>query len=424
MNYQRLIESGVDQWNQWRQQNPHQYPDLRGIDLTNSYLFEINLMGSDLRGADFRRACLIGANLSQADLSGANLGGAYLSQANFREANLSNANLIDAHMAKADLLKAILVGTCLEPAGQAVALSTQASTPQSSTSNRNNGPKPIGQVAPDSGRLEEKHKEIYLERQQLEVQACQLQALEQPAPSLAFNGNQAAVGSQRLVEKPFAEEYFVSDRTLVASKQAKESIARSLVWTAKVWSPALIEQCHYKLCDYYIGPMATLILDDIITTKQPQTKHQFIELVAAHIPVPQDALSFQHRFVQQSPPSPAPLPSWSPASPSASLPEPSSKPLSKPPSKLPPKPQAAPRPQAQPLAHQPDRLISVSSLTQTCLERCRQQLSEYYIVPMAQMLIDDVIAMHHPKTNRQFVQLVADHLPPDQVESFSRKVLF
>ena len=128
-NYQRLIESGVDQWNQWRHQNPNQYLDLRGIDLTNSYLFEINLMGSDLRGADFRRACLIGANLSQANLSGANLGGAYLSQANFREANLSNANLIDAHMANVDLLEAILVGTCLEPGKQTVAKLTHSSAP-------------------------------------------------------------------------------------------------------------------------------------------------------------------------------------------------------------------------------------------------------------------------------------------------------
>ena len=116
MNYQALIESGVNQWNQWRSQHPNQWPDLSGLDLRQLYLFEVNLMGSNLSGVDFRRACLIGANLSQANLSGANLGGAYLNEASLREANLSNANLTDAQMDNVDLLRANLSGTCLAPA--------------------------------------------------------------------------------------------------------------------------------------------------------------------------------------------------------------------------------------------------------------------------------------------------------------------
>jgi len=119
MNYQVLIESGVNQWNQWRSQHPNQWPDLSGLDLRQLYLFEVNLMGSNLSGVDLRRACLIGANLSQANLSGANLSGAYLNDASLREANLSNANLTDAQMDNVDLLRANLAGTCLAPAKNA-----------------------------------------------------------------------------------------------------------------------------------------------------------------------------------------------------------------------------------------------------------------------------------------------------------------
>ena len=128
MNYQALIEYGVDQWNQWRIEHPQLRPDLSGVDLSQDYLFEANLSGTNLRGANLSRACLIGANLSRANLSGANLRGAYLSRANLlyanlrqaqlmgaslRETNLSNADLFEAEIVDADLALANLTGTCL-----------------------------------------------------------------------------------------------------------------------------------------------------------------------------------------------------------------------------------------------------------------------------------------------------------------------
>ena len=408
-NYQRLIESGVDQWNQWRHQNPNQYLDLRGIDLTNSYLFEINLMGSDLRGADFRRACLIGANLSQANLSGANLGGAYLSQANFREANLSNANLIDAHMANVDLLEAILVGTCLEPVKQTVAKLTHSSAPISQTALA-----PTSQIAAQPDSLEENQKGIYPEKQQHKEQPCQSNHPEQ----LTLNSlaSQAQPLPHWSIKKSLSQSHTSGEHTPIATaKQTEASTAQSKVWISKVWSPALLEQCHNKLCDYYIGPMVTLILDDIVTIKRPSTKRQFIELVAAHIPVTQEALSFRHRFSTNSSSSHL----STPPSNSISTPLSNSRTSSYRQQAI-QNSQASSKDQHHP---QPARLISISALTQTCIEKCRQQLADYYIAPMAHMLIDDVIATHQPKTNRQFIKLITDHLPSDQVESFSQKVL-
>ena len=418
MNYQRLIESGVAQWNQWRSQHPHQFPDLRGINLTHSYLFEINLMGSDLRGVDLRRACLIGANLSRANLSGANLGGAYLSEANLREANLSNANLIDTQMANVDLLRANLVGTCLEQVKNTLSQLGQSPNPLSghailSKSYQANDP---GLMAPESP----------------ESQTLLPQTTVQP-----------------LIQAPQFSEH-----TQVAFKQAEASIARveegtSQIWTSKVWSPALVERCQRKLCDYYIGPMATLILDDIITIQQPKNLHQLIMLVAARIPDPQDSLRFQNSFSQaaskpsstpmpksisrsisksSSTPIPKPKPATpakpisqpqaSPSTPPASTP-PASTSASVPPASTPPPSTAFPQASPQIPAAQPSR----SALPQSCIDKCREQLAEFFIAPMAQMLIEDVIEMHNPTTARQFVQLIAEHLPPEDVERFSRQVL-
>ncbi|MEO0707362.1 MAG: pentapeptide repeat-containing protein [Cyanobacteria bacterium J06649_5] len=374
MNYQNLLESGVAQWNQWRSQHPHKMPDLRGINLTHSYLFEINLMGSDLRGVDLRRACLIGANLSQANLSGANLGGAYLSEANLRNANLRNANLIDTQMANVDLSQANLVGTCLEQVKQTLSQVSQAYPTQAPNF-----------TTPDS-----------LEPKTL-------------LPPTAV---------QHLSQAPR-----FSEQTQVAYKQAnatgsKANTADSKVWTAnaettqgwaaKVWSPDIIKRCQHKLCDYYIGPMATLILNEIITHQRPQTLTQFIALVADRLPDPQDALRFKNSFSHA-----ASNHTHSPT------PSPQKRLQDKPPQK--PQVQPSKGHQASPKASLPQH--RPPALSPTCIAKCRQQLSEYYIAPMAQMLIDDVLALHQPTSNHRFVQLVADHLPPEEVENFSRQVL-
>lgn len=114
MNYQYLTKGGVDRWNQWREDHPDLFPNLSGENLSNHYLFEVNLSGMNLKGIDLSRACLIGANLSWADLSDANLMGAYLSQANLSSANLRNANLLGASLGQANLSHADLSNTQID----------------------------------------------------------------------------------------------------------------------------------------------------------------------------------------------------------------------------------------------------------------------------------------------------------------------
>jgi TIR domain/Pentapeptide repeats (8 copies) len=82
----KIIEQGVNAWNEWRRKNPETEPDLSGADL-----FLANLRGADLLLAD-----LSGANLSIADLISANL-----SYANLFNANLSGANLVGANLSNA-----------------------------------------------------------------------------------------------------------------------------------------------------------------------------------------------------------------------------------------------------------------------------------------------------------------------------------
>ncbi len=383
VNYQSLIESGVAQWNQWRKQHPHQLPDLRGINLTHSYLFEIDLMGSDLRGVDLRRACLIGANLSRANLSGANLRGAYLSEANLREADLSHANLIDTQMANVDLSQANLVGTCLDQVKHTLSQVSQAYPSHSSKT-------------PDS--------------------LTEAKTLLPPTAVL-----------------PLSQAPRFGSPAQVAYKQAQTSVAQSKAHVSQPWSPEFVERCQRKLGDYYIGPMTTLILNDIITIQQPSTLHQFIALVAAHIPDPQDALTFKNRFSKSSflqPPSNSTYtPKRSNQQPSSQQPsnqqpsnqQPSAQ--SKPEALLSASPQQVNKPQiSKPQVSKPQTPHPhPSGLTKDCIDKCRQQLAAYYIAPMAQMLIEDVIALH-PTNNRQFVQLVADHLPPEDAEQFSRQV--
>ena len=78
-----ILQKGVPIWNEWREQNPENIPDLSEADLRCANLRRADLRGANLRGADLR--C---ANLSRADLRGA-----VLSEADLRRANLSGANL-------------------------------------------------------------------------------------------------------------------------------------------------------------------------------------------------------------------------------------------------------------------------------------------------------------------------------------------
>jgi uncharacterized protein YjbI with pentapeptide repeats len=126
-----LLKRGSAYWNRWRNQNPLIQPDLSraelsefflfGINLSHtnlfgSHLFKANLLGAnlthaDLRQTDLRDAELISANLTRANLSGANLNWANLSQAILIEANLNQADLSRANLNKTDFTRAQALGT-------------------------------------------------------------------------------------------------------------------------------------------------------------------------------------------------------------------------------------------------------------------------------------------------------------------------
>jgi hypothetical protein len=131
-----ILESGVDEWNQWRHDNPAERPSLSGIDFSDRDLTGINLHELDLTDADFYGATLSQANLKMAtltgcdladvtaigvdlykvDLQGAFMTGADLSRAYLNESQMSGADLRGANLSGAKLEAAVLVGCDLSGA--------------------------------------------------------------------------------------------------------------------------------------------------------------------------------------------------------------------------------------------------------------------------------------------------------------------
>jgi uncharacterized protein YjbI with pentapeptide repeats len=119
------FKRSVEEWNQWRQENPDikielMLTDLSGVDLNlpnigelKAELFQASLSKSNLTGVNLREALLILTNLSgavliradltKANLEKANLAGSYLNEATFSGANLSEADLSRADLSRADL---------------------------------------------------------------------------------------------------------------------------------------------------------------------------------------------------------------------------------------------------------------------------------------------------------------------------------
>jgi uncharacterized protein YjbI with pentapeptide repeats len=80
--------------------------DLRGADLSATYLTNSSLCRADLSRVDLRWTFMPGANLSYANLSGANLSDAGLTAVNLSLAVLDGANLSGAYLYSADLSSA------------------------------------------------------------------------------------------------------------------------------------------------------------------------------------------------------------------------------------------------------------------------------------------------------------------------------
>ena len=103
-----LLKRSVEEWNQWRRDNPAIEPSLSDADLSDARLPHVNLVEADLRNASLICAGLTHANLACASLSNAylinaNLGHASLSDVDFKGADLTCASLRGADLKGADL---------------------------------------------------------------------------------------------------------------------------------------------------------------------------------------------------------------------------------------------------------------------------------------------------------------------------------
>ncbi|WP_148216146.1 pentapeptide repeat-containing protein [Acaryochloris marina] len=126
-----LLKRGIGVWNSWREENLYENLDFRRVQLSGSYLSEVDfshanfeiaylssakLSCANLEGINLNRAYLGGADLYSANLRGANLIRANFNDAHLKEADLTNANLSGAHLRGANLLNANLSGALLSRA--------------------------------------------------------------------------------------------------------------------------------------------------------------------------------------------------------------------------------------------------------------------------------------------------------------------
>ena len=81
--------------------------NLTNANLSNAYLWEVDLLGTVLSDANFSGANLQRAHLTNANLSDANFSGANLAAANLYDANLSGADLTGANLTEAFALGSI-----------------------------------------------------------------------------------------------------------------------------------------------------------------------------------------------------------------------------------------------------------------------------------------------------------------------------
>jgi uncharacterized protein YjbI with pentapeptide repeats len=108
----KILEQGIDVWNQWRRENRTIQPDLIQADLARAQLQGVNLRRAELAWVDLHEASLVGADLRQADLrlghlAGADLRGADLDTANIRRTDLSGANLDSSDFANARVARTV-----------------------------------------------------------------------------------------------------------------------------------------------------------------------------------------------------------------------------------------------------------------------------------------------------------------------------
>lgn len=114
--HKRILDQGVDAWNDWRNQHPEIKPNLIAVQLSEADLANANLENAKLIGADLSEADLTNASLRFAELQGVNLKGAKLKGALLEGANLAGADLKEVDISGMDLRNMKLIGINLKEA--------------------------------------------------------------------------------------------------------------------------------------------------------------------------------------------------------------------------------------------------------------------------------------------------------------------
>jgi uncharacterized protein YjbI with pentapeptide repeats len=108
-----ILKQGYKIWNQWRKENPDVDIDLHQADLSETWLFKVDLSGIDLSTVRFHNDTMPGGILTGAQLIGANLSRANLKGVDLTNTNLIGADLTEANLNEANLPKNIIAETVL-----------------------------------------------------------------------------------------------------------------------------------------------------------------------------------------------------------------------------------------------------------------------------------------------------------------------
>ena len=104
----KILKSGVEEWNKWRETNEEIQANLSNIDLSNANLSNIDLSNTNLRNANLSYTYFSNSNFSNSCLRDVKLHNAYLNDAKLRNVDLDNAKLSYVDLRNADLQNAIL----------------------------------------------------------------------------------------------------------------------------------------------------------------------------------------------------------------------------------------------------------------------------------------------------------------------------
>lgn len=113
----KILDQGVETWNNWRKSNPNVKPDLRLAKLINQNLKNANLSNSDLGGVDFTKSILYevdfsGSYMAECNLTEVNMTLSNLRRATLWGANLHRANVSDVKWDQKTKFKGIEISSC------------------------------------------------------------------------------------------------------------------------------------------------------------------------------------------------------------------------------------------------------------------------------------------------------------------------